>query len=125
MSAPAGAHVSSAVPGPAVPPPGADSAPAPAPEGAPAGAGEAPSPQDLGPGGSDGSGDTPGTQEPMEANDQLKRKNDGDDDDDFLTQNRTAKQRPGPYPNPPLHLPLSQGYKALLGDLTPPTPTPK
>ena len=125
VSAPAGAHVSSAVPGPAVPPPGADSAPAPAPEGSPAGAGEAPSPQDLGPGGSDGSGDTPGTQEPMEANDQLKRKNDGDDDDDFLTPNRTAKQRPGPYPNPPLHLPLSQGYKALLGDLTPPTPTPK
>ena len=123
-SASSEAHVSPAAPGPALPPSGVDSAPAPAPEGAPAGVGDAPPPQDLGSGGSDGSGDTPGTQEPMEANDQLKRKND-DDDDSFIHPNRTAKQRPGPYPTPPLHLPLSQGYQALLGELTPPTPTPK
>ena len=125
VSEPTGAHVSPAGPGSAVPPTGAEPVPAPAPEGAPAGAGDAPQPQDFGSGGLDGSGDSPGTREPMEANDQVKRKSDGDEDDDFISPNRTFKQGPGPYPTPPLHLPLSQGYHALLGDLTPSTPTPK
>ena len=73
---PVARHVSQAAPGLAVPPSEAESVPAPAPEGASVGAGDAPQPQDLGSGYSDGSVDTPGTQEPLESCDSQKRKGD-------------------------------------------------
>ena len=102
------------VPPPAAPPTVVDSAPARAPNGAPAGAVAAAPTPDLGSAGSNGPGDVSVTQEVegMDAESaRLKRARESDED--FITPNRPVRPTP---PSPGLHLPLSEGFKSLLGD---------
>ena len=81
----------------------------------------APSPQDLGADGLD-DGETATVEEvPMEAGDSSsKRKMDDYDlDSSFIKPNRTARQKVGPPQTSPLHLPLSDRFHEMLGDLSP------
>ena len=100
-------------PQPTEPPAGANSEPV--------GEENAPSPQDLGADGLD-DGETATVEEvPMEAGDSSsKRKMDDDDlDSSFIKPNRTARQKVGPPQTSPLHLPLSDRFHEMLGDLSP------
>ena len=111
------ANASAAGPEPALPPVESASGSTPVPQGASADPEADTSSQDLGSGGSDVSVAVPRVQELMEATDSGKRGRDEDDDDDFIKPNRTAKMKTGPPPSPALHLPLSGGYRDLLGDV--------
>ena len=49
-----------------------------------------------------------------------KRKKDDEGlDSSYIEPNRTAKQKVGPPHTPPLHLPLSNRFHEMLGDLSP------
>ena len=90
-------------------------APASTPVGTPVGAEAAVSSPDLESGGAEGSVDLVGTQdiESMDSESaRLKRAREGDED--FIMPNRCLKQPPPPSPG--LHLPLSDGFRAMLGD---------